>query len=89
MGGAAMKCPYEISDGPRAFRVWDANAKKHVRGRQYAYSLNAHNAALVMIRWEKVGAALEVYNAHTGKLLGQYVRKPTSIAFINVTGVHP
>ena len=68
------------ADSPRPFRLWDANAKEHVRGRNYGSQKRAHDGALLVVRWAKVGAALEVYDARTGRLCGQYIRKPTTIA---------
>lgn len=67
---------------PRPFRIWDANAKKHLTGCYYGTSHNAHNGALIRVRWAKVGVAYEVYDARNGRLLGQYLRTPTSILFV-------
>lgn len=79
-----MTCPYEHpadkSLVKRPYRIWNAITKSHCQGRQYASTRNAQDGALLMIRWERVGAALEVYNIITGRCIGQYVRKPNSIA---------
>jgi hypothetical protein len=71
-----------IADTLRPFRIWDSRAKKHVRWRNYSDAVRGHNAALVLISWEEPGAALELYDVRSGKLLGQYVRTPTSVKFI-------
>lgn len=76
-------CPYErIEDPVRPFRIWDAKEKIHVRGRQYSSEINALNSGLIMARWAKVGQSFEVYDVRTGRLLGQYTRKPTGITFM-------
>lgn len=38
--------------------------------------------ALVEVRWLSVGAAVEVYDCRTGKLLGQYVRRVGAVRFV-------
>jgi hypothetical protein len=70
-----------IEDTKRPFRIWDNKAKKHCIGRNYAYERNALNAALIMVRWAKVGESLTVYNVTNGKPLGTYLLKPTSIFY--------
>lgn len=57
----------------RPYHLWNANLKKAVRYRYYSDKKRAHNGALLECKWSgKVGTVIEVYNAHTGKLLGQY-----------------
>lgn len=74
---------WDAERGPakRPFRIWDARGKKNLPHRCYATERNAMNACLIEIRWSQVGETLEVYNAVTGKLSGQYTRKIASIAF--------
>jgi len=82
----AGNSPYLITEiTKRPYRIWDAKAKKHCVGRAFTYWRNAQNAALQIVRWGKIGAAVEVYDIRTGKLIGQYVRKPTTVWF---SGVH-
>ena len=66
----------------RPFRIWDADAKKDLPYRYYAIKANAHNAALIEVRWSKVGVTLEVYDKRTAKLLGTYSRKLHTIAIL-------
>jgi hypothetical protein len=68
----------------RPFRIWNAVEKKHVPGRAYSHWRNAQDGALQIVRWGKVGDAVEVYDVRTGKLIGQYVRKPTTVWFNGV-----
>jgi hypothetical protein len=84
-----MTCPYpKPAEGVvpvRPIRIWDARARKHLAGRQFVSVLNAHDRALILVRWEKVGTAYEVYDVTTGQLLGQYLRTPTTVKFVNIT----
>ena len=78
-----MTCPYpDLPNTKRPFRIWDSGAKKHRPGRCYSDSRRSHNGALLMIRWERPGTVLEVYNVLTGRLIGQYVRTPTTIRIL-------
>ena len=82
----------DIKPTTRPFRIWDAVARHHCRGRNYAYEQHAHNAALALVRWGKVGTAMEVYCVLDGRLLAQYVRAPTGIRWAVVrsgTKAHP
>jgi hypothetical protein len=65
----------------RPFRLWDAQEKKPLRWRYYVHKEKAHIAALIEVRWAAVGTTIEVYNATSGKLLGQYTRKVNRITF--------
>lgn len=65
----------------RPYRLWDANQKAALRWRCYSDPKRAHVGALIEARWSKVGTTIEVFNANTGRLLGQYTRKPTTIDF--------
>jgi hypothetical protein len=66
-------------DTVRPFRVWDARERKLCVGRNYVDKQNAMDGALLMIR-RQLCESLEVFDIRTGKLIAQYVRKPTSIA---------
>lgn len=73
---------YPKSEGTkRPYRLWDANAKKALRWRCYLHSRSAHLGALIDTRWAKVGTTVEVFNADTGRLLGQYTRHEDRISF--------
>jgi len=74
----------EIKDSVRPFRIWDARAKKQCIGRNFKYSRNAHDRALLMLRWGKVGMQLEVFDIETGKLMGQYVRGLHAVSFTKI-----
>ena len=65
----------------RPYRLWDAVEAKTLRWRYYSNPKRAHMGALIECRWSKVGATIEVYNAATGKLLGQYTRRVKTIDF--------
>ena len=74
--------PFPRSEGTqRPFRLWDANAKKALRWRYYSDPRRAHVGALIEARWAKVGVSIEVYNAATGRLLGQYTRRLHTVDF--------
>jgi hypothetical protein len=67
----------------RPFRLYNANTKEFLKWRYYAYPKNAHRGALIECRWSKVGVTIEVVNHESGRLLGQYTRRPSSITFLN------
>lgn len=83
--------PYKqaAKDSPKPIRIWDAKAKKHCVGRYYKYHRNAHDGALLMSRWSKVGHTLEIIDARTGKLLGQYTRNLHGITYMAPEYVAP
>jgi len=68
-------------DPARPFRLWDAKDGEMVRWRYYLYPRNAHLGALIEARWAEPGKVIEVIDIRTSKLLGQYKRTPTSVAF--------
>lgn len=73
---------YPKSNGSkRPFRLWDAKGKHALRWRCYKYRENAHNGAVVEMRWSAVGDVIEVYNAVNGRLVGQYRRGTDVIHF--------
>lgn len=71
----------ERGEAQRPYRLWDAKLKQNVAHRYYADRRRAHLGALIEARWGKVGTAIEVYDCRDGRLLGQYVRTPTSVQF--------
>lgn len=74
---------YPKSEGTtRPYRLWDANAKTPMRWRCYKHPHNAHIGALIEARWAKVGVTVEVYNATTARMLGQYTRHPNTVSFL-------
>lgn len=66
----------------RPYRIWNATAKQQLRYRYYSAAKRAHIGALIEARWAKVGVTLEVFNANTGRLLGQYTRGVNDIKFM-------
>ena len=58
--------------GPRNYRLYDSKEKKFLRWRCFVEPLNAHKAALLEVRWAKLGTTIEVINHDTGRMLGQY-----------------
>lgn len=78
---AGPKYPKGTGD-KRPFRLWDAQAKKHMPHKSFAIKENAHMSALYECRWQEVGRCIEVYDRRNGKLLGQYTRKVNRIDFL-------
>jgi hypothetical protein len=73
---------YPKSDCPaRPFHLWDAKEQKHVPYRFYSDPKRAHLGALIEARWSAIGVTIEVFNANTGRLLGQYTRRVHGIEF--------
>jgi hypothetical protein len=66
----------------RPFRLWDTKQRKQVQYRYYSDKHRAHMGALYEVRWAEVGTCIEVFDLRYGKLLGQYTRTATSIAFL-------
>lgn len=66
-----------VADAPRPFRLWDANAKKHLPRRCYSVRINAHKAALWEAGIAKVATTIEVYDVRNGSLLSQFTRSPS------------
>jgi hypothetical protein len=67
----------------RPFHLWNANEKTAVRWRYYSDSRRAHMGALYEARWaRRIGTTIEVYNANTGRLLGQYTLRVNGIDFL-------
>ena len=65
----------------RPYRIWDSIKKANVPHRCYSSDRNALDKALVIVRWEKVGRTLEVYDIRTARHLGTYARMVNSISF--------
>lgn len=74
----------EVEQPRRPYRLWDANAKRQLRWRCYTSPRRAHLGALIEARWGEVGTVIEVFDARTAALLGQYRRTPTSVTFTDV-----
>jgi len=67
----------------RPYRIWDAESGTFLVGRNYKHYRNAHNAALIIVRWSRVGQTLEILNVTSGnRMLAQYTRKATTISFM-------
>jgi hypothetical protein len=58
-------------DTSRPFRLYDAKANRFLRWRCYASKRNAHNGALVEVRWSK-GEVIEVIDVRYGRWLATY-----------------
>lgn len=67
----------------RPYRLWDAKARAQVRYRYYSDLKRAHMGALIETRWAQVGTTIEVFNAHSARLLGQYTRGVNAVRFSN------
>lgn len=75
---------YPLSEGNvRPYRLWNTKEKAALRWRYYSDPKRAHIGALIESRWSQVGTTIEVYNAHNGRLLGQYTRRLHDIKFSN------
>jgi hypothetical protein len=64
--------------------LWDAKKKKHKTGCCYTHMRNAMNGAMIAVKWGRVGDMIEVYDVRDGKLIAQYVRKPTTLWFLEL-----
>ena len=72
----------QVEDPKRPYWIWDVTAKKVLPYRRYSILHNAHNMAMNEAGWSKtVGYTVEVFDARTGKLLGQYTRTMHSVKF--------
>lgn len=69
-------------DSARPYRLWDVRLRRDVPHRYFSDPKRCHMAALCEARWMKVGCAMEVYDARTGRMLGQYYRNVDTIRFI-------
>lgn len=77
------KVDYPLSDGvTRPYRLWDAKRKKVVRYRYYSNYRNAHIAGFVEARFADPGEVFDVYDARSGRMLGQYIRLDHSVDFM-------
>jgi hypothetical protein len=56
----------------RPYRLYDAKEKSFLRWRYYKHPKSAHRAALVELRWAKVGTVIEVVNHELGRRLITY-----------------
>lgn len=72
----------ERGEAVRPYRLWDAVNRQNFRWRCYSDPKRAHMGALIEARWSGIGATVEVYDARTGRLLGQYTRRVNSIQFM-------
>lgn len=71
----------ERGEAKRPFRLWDAQRRKNMPWRAYGSARNAHNAALLEVRWAALHESIEVYDVRTGRLHGQYTRRVDSVFF--------
>lgn len=81
---SAKRYPRTDKDSVRPYRLWNANEKAQMRWRYYGSPRSAHLGALIETRWAKPGTVIEVIDARTAALLGQYRRTPTSVQFFDV-----
>lgn len=86
MTAAVQRINDKVHDAPRdaarPYRLWDAKRKQNMRWRYYSDKRRAHMGALIEARWAHVGDVIEVYDARTGRMLGQYIRMVDTIRFI-------
>ena len=71
----------QVEDTKRPFRIWDSVEKRDVAHRCYGTERRALDSALLIVRWERVGRTLEVYDIRTAKWIGTYTRRVDSITF--------
>ena len=67
----------------RRYHLWNANERADIRWRYYMHVRSAHLGALIECRWSEVGTTIEVYDAESYTLVGQYTRTPTAIKFLD------
>jgi hypothetical protein len=65
----------------RPFRLWDSHANKNVPHRCYATERRALDSALLLVRWERIGRCIEVYDARTQRWIATFKRGLNSIEF--------
>lgn len=63
----------------RPFRLWNPQETAWIPHRWYINERRAHDAALVLIRWEHTGASIEVLDARTMAWRGTYSRRVDSV----------
>lgn len=71
----------ERGEAARPYRLWDPRKRQNFRWRCYSDVKRAHIGALIEARWSGIGDTVEVYDARTGRLHGQYTRRVDSITF--------
>lgn len=76
---SAAEYPERQPDTVRPFRLWNPQDGHWIPHRWYLNERRAHDAALVLIRWEQTGASIEVLDARTMSWRGTYSRKVDSI----------
>lgn len=80
--GHGKAYPEPNPDSVRHFRLYDATANKMVPYRCYKWVRNAHNAALLEVRWDRLDHKYEVLDiARSNKLLGVYWRDGMDIHY--------
>lgn len=81
-GGKRTEYP-KVRDTVRPFRLWNpqANPPRNVPHRYYATERRALDAALLLVRWEKVGTTFEVYDCRRQHFIASYSRRVNTIAF--------
>lgn len=70
----------EVEHPVRPYRIWVAKSptkfhyqeSAYLPHRHYVHELNAHRGAWLEAGWAPAGTVLEVIDARTGKLCGQY-----------------
>jgi hypothetical protein len=68
-------CPMPISkQTERAFRLWDADGKKHITGKRFSRAGRAMNNAIAEMQWPSSPRVIEVYDVATGAHIATYKR---------------
>jgi hypothetical protein len=63
-------------------RLWDAKARAYLHRRYYATEQRAHMGALFLVRWSPVSTVIEIVDARTGRLIGQYIHRVNGIDYL-------
>jgi len=90
-----MKTSYPRSEAAvRHYWLWSAPLKKgqageYVRYRYFSNLRNAHNAALIEMKWSKKDIVLHVINVTYGRFLGEYKRVMDAHGNVSIECVSP
>ena len=71
-----------VEDAVRCFRLYDANVRKFLLGRNFVHRRNALMGALIEARWSKIGTCIEVIDVSRARMIGQYRRRVNDIHFM-------
>ena len=72
----------ERPDTVRPFRVWDERSRNDVAHRCYLTENSAIDHVLVMLYWLELGNSYTIYDARSGRVVRQFVRRINGIIIL-------